>query len=76
MVGSATGTCECGVKRSPMNTASENVCSFDGFDHMEEYCCNCLLGKMNWRYYAADACVQCRRRRDAAREQAHAPAAE
>lgn len=62
MVGMATGTCECGIKRAPMNPNAQ-VCSFDGFDHAEHLCCNCLLSTMNWRYYEDDACAQCRKRR-------------
>ncbi|KAG8462841.1 hypothetical protein KFE25_001614 [Diacronema lutheri] len=62
MVGMATGTCECGTKRSPMNRADASVCSFDGFDHLEHLCCNCLLKDYKWRYYDDDACTQCRAR--------------
>lgn len=59
----ATGTCQCGVRRAPMNRADGGVCSFDGFDHLEHLCCNCLLKDMHWRYYDDDACPQCRKRR-------------
>eukprot|EP00956_Cyclotella_meneghiniana_P002645 scaffold3137_cov35-Cyclotella_meneghiniana.AAC.4 len=62
MVGCATGTCYCGIKRRPGNKKDPEVCAGDGFDHMEEYCCNCLLKEANWVYYDDDACQQCKRR--------------
>ena len=37
-------------------------CAFDGFDHLEEFCCNCLKRLHNWRYFEEDACKQCRAR--------------
>ena len=59
MVGNASGTCECGVTRAPFSQKS-HVCSFDGFDHLEEWCCQCLLSRHNWRYFEEDSCRQCK----------------
>ena len=61
MVGSTGGTCECGRTRARFSPLID-VCAADGFDHYEEYCCECLRVKMNWRYYEDDACAQCKLR--------------
>lgn len=43
-------------------SSKPDVCSADGFDHYEEFCCECLQVKMNWIYYEDDACAQCKLR--------------
>mmetsp|Transcript_20147 Transcript_20147/g.64730 ORF Transcript_20147/g.64730 Transcript_20147/m.64730 type:complete len:80 (+) Transcript_20147:203-442(+) len=74
MVGCANGNCPgCRIKRDP-HSSKEADCSGDGFDHYEEWCCNCLRGEFNWRYYDDDACRQCKARADAAAPRPAPPA--
>eukprot|EP00660_Eupelagonema_oceanica_P015619 gene15619-17928_t len=63
MVGGTGGMCGggCGVLRKRYSDEPD-VCGAEGFDHHEEYCCNCLKHQFKWRYYDDDACKQCKRR--------------
>lgn len=60
--------CECGLERQ-RNSSTEGVCGAEGFDHYEEYCCNCMQKCFNWVDYDAEACRQCKARRDAEKKE-------
>jgi hypothetical protein len=44
------------------DAGNPELCGADGFDHHEEYCCNCLVAKFKWPDYEKEACKQCKSR--------------
>jgi len=60
--------CECGLERQ-RNSSTEGVCGAEGFDHYEEYCCNCMQKCFNWVDYDVEACRQCKARREAEKKE-------
>jgi len=60
--------CECGIMRDRAKS-DPAFCSHEGFDHHEEYCCNCLLKTFHWTDYEEECCKQCQVRAAEAKQQ-------